>query len=204
MSQQPTTRKSTKSSTSKSSGTGRSKSKKTTKAKAFDPLKGNDNFNERLVADVQEALADDPEAQRLAKEQDALIKAVLAADPVGAQKPTPAPVPVGLSANEVVPDFDLGDVSLDIPAKTINEFQDHIAVAKANGIKELFATAGILKHYLRSGYEKSPGYFVYHGIKVYEEGKVADAKAHDAITMEQRNFGASLAKIEDIPSPKGQ
>lgn len=154
------------------------------------------------MADQSEALADDPEAVRLAKENIALTQAVLATDPIGSSKPQPA-AKVGLSTDEVLPaDFDIGSVSLDVPAKTINEFQDQIAVAKAHGIKELFATAGILKHYLRTGYDKSPGYFVYHGIKVYEEGKVAEAKAHDAVTMEQRNFGASVAKIESIPANK--
>lgn len=77
----------------------------------------------------------------------------------------------------------------------LNQFIEDIAVNKAmslsGDIPEIEAPRSVVEYYNRKNLEgfDSVGYFIYEGVKVYEAGKMQDAKKKDAVTVEERNFG---------------
>jgi len=92
------------------------------------------------------------------------------------------------------------------PASTVHEFLEQIAMAKMRGVEGIEATTQMVRYYMR---DKMPtvGYFIYDSVRVYLEGQMNDAKAKDAMNMEQKLFGKS--KVKDLKPmqsamPKGE
>jgi hypothetical protein len=81
-----------------------------------------------------------------------------------------------------------------LTAVEISNFMDEVSMALAtregDDFPEIEAERNICEHYNREnlkGFDSS-GYFIFHGVKVYEKGKKDFADNRDALTMEDVNF----------------
>lgn len=78
----------------------------------------------------------------------------------------------------------------------LNEFLEAIAIAVSgrqtiHEVPEIETSRAVIEHYNRgniSGFD-NVGYFVFNNVKVFELGKVDEAKKRDCLTMEQKLFG---------------
>lgn len=79
------------------------------------------------------------------------------------------------------------------PAKTIGELQEQVTWAAQYDCDSVEATEALVKSVARRGWEdtKQIGYITYCGIKVFIEGRFADADKKDRETAEQRLFSPS-------------
>lgn len=74
----------------------------------------------------------------------------------------------------------------------LNQFLENVAVTKAmsvnGGIPEIEAPRVVVEFYNKANLKgfDDVGYFIFQGIKVFEEGKVEEAKIRDGLTMEEK------------------
>lgn len=75
----------------------------------------------------------------------------------------------------------------------LNEFIANLSHVRSYGgaNPEMEASRSIVEHFNQGNIQDfdKVGYFIYQGVKVFEAGKVADAKRRDALTTEERVFG---------------
>lgn len=77
----------------------------------------------------------------------------------------------------------------------LNQFLENVAVSKAMSLNgespEVEAPRSVIEYYNRNNIKgfDDVGYFVIDGVRVYEMGKVDEAKRRDALTMEEKNHG---------------
>lgn len=83
----------------------------------------------------------------------------------------------------------------DASHEDVNMFLDSIARAlheeQGEGMPEIEAPRKIIEYYNRgsiNGFEKA-GYFIFQGVKVFEDGKKAERSHEDKISCEQKVFG---------------
>ncbi len=77
------------------------------------------------------------------------------------------------------------------PASTRQEIMDQVYLAKTEGCDSIEATLLAIRSICRDSSLESVGYFMYHDIKVFIEGRASEAMARDRRTVEQVNFGHS-------------
>lgn len=82
--------------------------------------------------------------------------------------------------------------------RTLSEFQNTIAYCKMNGIKEIQATPGILKYFLKQNYDPKAGVMIFQDVFVYEEGRMEEAKSKMERPMEEILFGHSKVELNKI------
>lgn len=79
----------------------------------------------------------------------------------------------------------------------ISEFLDSVALAQSNGDEWVEAPAEIIQHYNRKGMNGSK-YFIYHGVKVCEEGKLDEILASESKQHDEIVFGSSEGKLQGL------
>ena len=78
-----------------------------------------------------------------------------------------------------------------------NAFLEAVSVALSDGpvdgnvMPEIEAEREVIAHFNRQNMKDfdSALYFIYHNVKVFEKGRMEEAKKLERMTMEQRNFG---------------
>lgn len=91
----------------------------------------------------------------------------------------------------------------------LNRFYDQLAIARQEneGSAEMpcvEASPEICEHYNRNHMKgfQSAGYFVFGGVKVYEEGTMEEVQRREGVTIEDVMFGRSQVGIVPIGSQK--
>ena len=113
------------------------------------------------------------------------------------QTPTTPAMNPGSSTNLAAETLKENNKKTGVSRGTLNEFLENVAGAMAMGPQDgedmpwIEVTRDVLEHFNRgqmAGVDKA-GYFVFQGVKVYEQGKREEAKLRDSLTSEQILFG---------------
>lgn len=79
-------------------------------------------------------------------------------------------------------------------AKTLNELDQQVSVAKRLGCDSIDAAPEIIRYYCGKDYSESHGFFMYKDIKVHFPQTYEAVKARAKMTVEQKLFGSSKVK----------
>lgn len=80
------------------------------------------------------------------------------------------------------------------PARTLNELEQQVMIAKRLGCDSVDAEDKIIYHYCGANYKRSLGFFMYKDIKVHFTKEYESTKARLKQTIEQQMFGNSKVK----------
>lgn len=95
------------------------------------------------------------------------------------------------------PDIDHLREHLDLeyaPAKTLNELEQQVALAKRLGCTSIDAAPEVIRYYAGASYSEDFGFFMYKDIRVCFPKAYEGVRARQNMTVEQKLFGGSNVK----------